>query len=80
MVRTSKLGMGRIEAISLAYERSGSRNKSNRYSRTFQPQRFDHELVSRAGTRAGSDKATVRIHGIGRRWRNLWVFPQTPDT
>jgi hypothetical protein len=45
-----------------------SRNKSSRCLKIFQPLRFDHVSVSRAGTQARSGKATVHIHGTGRRW------------
>ena len=48
-----------------------SLNKSSRYSRTLQPLRFVHELMSRAGTRARSDEATARISAIGSLWHNL---------
>jgi hypothetical protein len=47
-----------------------SRNKSSRCSLTFQHLRFDHGLMSRAGTQARFGKATARIPGTGRRWRN----------
>ena len=42
-----------------------SRNKSSRYSHTFQRLLFDHELASRAGTRVGFAKATAHILGTG---------------
>ena len=48
-----------------------SRNKPCHSLRIFQPLRFDHELMCRAGMRARSGTATARIRGIGRRWQNL---------
>src|SRR5271169_143097 len=56
------------------------RERSNRCSRAFQHRRFDHELVSRVGTRARSGKATARIRGTGWRWRSLSAFPRMPDS
>src|SRR6266852_5309210 len=46
-----------------------SRNKSNRCSRTFQPLRFVHDLVSHVGTLVKSDKVTDRIRDTGRHWQ-----------
>lgn len=51
-----------------------ARNKFSRCVRRFQPLRFDHELVSRVGRQARSDKATARIRGTGLRWRSWWRF------
>ena len=65
------LGMGRIDAASLAYEQV--------YSEKIQPQlanvstsAIDRVLASRVGTQAGSGRATSRIQGIGRAWRIWW--------
>ena len=45
-------------------------NKFSRYLRIFQPPQFAHELASRVGTQARSDRATVLMLGTGRRWRD----------
>jgi hypothetical protein len=46
------------------------RNKSSRCLRAFRHLRFERELAPRVGTQARSGKATARIRGIGRHWRN----------
>ncbi len=68
------LGMGRIEAASLAHERSVFPTNPAPARGRFNICPFDRELEFPAGTRVGFAKATARIRALAGAGGTGWCF------
>jgi len=72
MQRRARNGTHRANQLGLPTK--CSLNKFSRYLRTYKALRFDHELASRVGMRAGSGRATARIRGIAGASTTCRIF------